>query len=253
MKKYKAIILDDEVLCIKALEMEIAKSIPEVEIITTYMDPRKALVEMNGMAVDILFLDIDMPWMNGFEFLTKANSNEFTVIFTTAYNEYAIEAFRANAVDYLLKPVELIPLRESIEKAIVMINATDHNQNIEELIIRLSNMRGNGNLSIPTRSGFEFIPINQILYCKSENNYCHIYVSGEKSRFVSRTLKDIASKLPTDSFIRIHQSYLINIDFVKGYSREDGGQILLTDGTKLPVSKTKKQHVLEALKSYSNK
>ncbi len=253
MKKYKAIILDDEVLCIKSLELEIAKSIQEIEIIATYNDPRKALVEMEEKDIDILFLDIDMPWMNGFEFLKKSKNKDFSVIFITAYNDYAIEAFRANAVDYLLKPVEAKLLRKSIEKAIIKINAFDYIQNIEELIIKLSNQRENGNLSIPTRNGFEFVKINQILYCQSENNYCHIHVSGEKPKLVSRTLKDIASKLPVDSFIRIHQSFLINIDFVKGYSREDGGQILLTDGTILPVSKTKKGNVLEILKLFSTK
>lgn len=253
MKKYNAIILDDELLCIKALELEIAKSIPEIEIIATYNDPRKALVGMKEKNTDILFLDIDMPWMNGFEFLKNSNNKEFTVIFTTAYNEYAIEAFRANAVDYLLKPIEAKPLREAIEKAIIRINASDNLRNIEELIINLSNQRENENLSIPTRNGFEFVPINQIVYCQSENNYCHIHVKDEKSKLVSRTLKDISSKLPVDRFIRIHQSYLINIDYVKGYSREDGGQILLLEGTILPVSKTKKENVLEILKLFSSK
>lgn len=253
MKKYKAIILDDETLCIKSLELEITKSFPELEIIATYNDPRNALNEIADKNCDILFLDIDMPWMNGFEFLEKSKNRDFAVIFTTAYNDYAIKAFRANAVDYLLKPIELYPLKESIEKAISQINASDYTKNIEDLILKLSSQKDSGNISIPTRNGFEFVQTNHILYCQSENNYCHIFVKDEKPKLVSRTLKDIASKLPTDTFLRIHQSYLINIDFVKGYSREDGGQILLTDGTNLPVSKTKKENVLQILKLYTSK
>jgi two-component system LytT family response regulator len=242
-------ILDDEDLCTKALELDLTKHCPEVAIVGVYHSPKQALEEIKSVKPDILYLDVEMPWMNGFEFLDQLPAITFEVIFTTAYNEFAIDAFRANAIDYLLKPVEKDLLREATQKAINSIKRNQHSSNIEQLIQQMTARRKTDNLCIPTRDGFEFINTVDIIYCQADNNYCIIHIQDEKPRMVTRTLKDIEGQLDPEQFLRTHQSYLINLDHVKGYSRVDGGMIIMSNKTKLPVSRTKKERVVERLKS----
>ncbi len=248
MAKYSAILLDDEDLCTKALELDLSKYCPEVDIIGVFHSPKKALEAIGDLNPDILYLDVEMPWMNGFEFLQKLKEITFEVIFTTAYNEFAIEAFRANAVDYLLKPVDNQLLAKATQKAIQTIKRNQQSNNIEQLIQQMTALRKADNLCIPTRDGFEFINTSDIIYCQADNNYCMIHVEGEKTRIVTRTLKDIEGQLDPKQFLRTHQSYLINLDHVKAYSRVDGGLIIMSNKTKLPVSRTKKESVVERLK-----
>ncbi len=248
MSKYNAILLDDEELCTKALEIDLAKHCPEVSIVGIFHSSKKALEAIGHLKPDILFLDVEMPWMNGFEFLQKVNKISFEVIFTTAYNEFAIEAFRANAVDYLLKPVDHHLLAQATQKAIQTIKRNQQSNNIEQLIQQMTARRKSDNLCVPTRDGFEFINTAEIVYCQADNNYCIIHIEGEKPRVVTKTLKDIESQLDPEQFLRTHQSYLINLDHVKAYSRVDGGMIIMSNKVKLPVSRTKKERVVERLK-----
>jgi two-component system LytT family response regulator len=248
MSKYRAIIIDDEQLCTKSLEIDSTKHCPKIEIVGIFHSSKNAIQEIAGLKPDVVYLDVEMPWMNGFEFLQNLQPLSFEVIFTTAYHEFAIEAFRANAIDYLLKPVETTLLIQATDKAINSIKLNSQSTNLEQLIQQMTARRKSDNLCIPTRDGFEFINTAQIVYCQSDNNYCIIHVDGEKSRVVTRTLKDIEAQLDPAQFLRTHQSYLINLDHVKGYSRADGGLIIMSDKTKLPVSRTKKEHVVERLK-----
>jgi two-component system LytT family response regulator len=144
--------------------------------------------------------------------------------------------------------VETTLLIQATDKAINSIKLNSQSTNLEQLIQQMTARRKSDTLCIPTRDGFEFINTAQIVYCQSDNNYCIIHVDGEKSRVVTRTLKDIEAQLDPAQFLRTHQSYLINLDHVKGYSRADGGLIIMSDKTKLPVSRTKKEHVVERLK-----
>jgi two-component system LytT family response regulator len=248
MHKYKAILLDDEELCTKSLEMDITRHCPEVEIEAIFHSSKKALQEIAMIKPDLVYLDVEMPWMNGFEFLQHLQPIRFEVIFTTAYNEFAIDAFRANAIDYLLKPVESHLLVEATQKAIHTIQLNNQSTSIESLIQQMTARRKSDTLCIPTRDGFEFVNTAKILYCQADNNYCIIHVDGEKIHVVTRTLKDIESQLDPEQFLRTHQSYLINLDHVKGYSRSDGGVIIMTNQTRLPVSRTKKESVVERLR-----
>jgi two-component system LytT family response regulator len=248
MTTYKAILLDDEELCAKSLEMDLVKHCPEIGIIGIFHSSRQAITEIANLKPDIVYLDVEMPWMNGFEFLQKLQPLTFEVIFTTAYNQFAIDAFGAHAVDYLLKPIEVPLLKEATDKAINSIRRNQQFTNVEQLLQQMTSRRKTDNLCIPTRDGFEFINTASIIYCQADNNYCIIHVDGEKSRTVTRTLKDIESQLDTEQFLRTHQSYLINLDHVRGYSRIDGGLIIMSNNTKLPVSRTKKESVVERLK-----
>ena len=248
MEQYNVVIIDDEKLCTKAIELDIGKHCPELEIVGIFNSPKIALEKIKSINPDIVFLDIEMPWMNGFEFLQVLSPLDFEVIFTTAYNEFAIQAFRANATDYLLKPIEVDLLKLATSKAIEKIKLQRQSEKIETLIREMTTMRKDGNLCIPTRDGFEFVPVSDIIYCQSDDNYCMIKTIHGESKLVSKTLKDIEAQLDDKQFLRIHQSYLINLDYVKSYSRSDGGRITLSDGKTLPVSRLKKDRVIERLK-----
>jgi two-component system LytT family response regulator len=248
MKKYKAVLLDDEELCTKALEMEIAAHCPQIEIRDIFHDPTIALPAVLENPPDILFLDIEMPFLNGFDFLNKLGKIDFCVVFTTAYNEFALDAFKVNAVDYLLKPIDGQELVLAVQKVIERLDHSNFSKGVEKLIQKMVSTRSTGTLCLPTTNGYEFVDIEDVIYCKSDNNYCHIHIKDERSKLVSRTLKDISKQLNSDQFLRIHQSYLINLDWVKAYSRIDGGTIIMKDGSSLPISRTKKDMVLGKLR-----
>lgn len=248
MRKYTAVIVDDEDLCTKSLEIGLDQNCPEIEIVGVFNSPEKAVQEVRRLNPEIVYLDIEMPWMNGFEFLEALQPLTFEVIFTTAYDEFAIEAFRASATDYLLKPIEPSLLVKATQRAIDKILLNRQSDNIEQLLRKMSEQRAAGTLCIPTRDGFEFINIADILYCQADNNYCTIHLAGGDDRLVSRPLKDIESKLDPAQFLRIHQSFLINIDHVKGYSRTDGGLVIMPGQTRLPVSRSRRNAVVDRLK-----
>ena len=241
--KYKAIALDDEKLCLDAVDIYCRKYKPEVEIIGSFRNASTALEKVESLNPDIIFVDIDMPEMNGMEFVNALPPSVYQVIFTTAYDEFALQAFRLSVCDYLLKPLAPESFIQACNKAIQNIILAK-NQSFEKEI-KLFLQSSQRTLSIPTSDGMEFIPIQDILFCKAENSYCHLGIINAKSKLVSRSLKDMESALPTTDFLRVHHSYLININHLRSYHRSDGGYLTLTNEHKIPISRNKKDSVKE--------
>lgn len=192
---------------------------------------------------ELLFLDVEMPGMNGFEFLEQLPDHSFEVIFTTAYNQYAVQAFKTKAVDYLLKPIDETEFHASVlrwkkEKE------KRKNHSSERLDELLGYMKREGilknKIAVPVLEGYEFIETNDILYCQSQNNYTFLYLKNARKLILSKTLKEFEKLLEKYFFIRVHKSYLINPNYMKKYYRNDGGYIVMQDEKTIPVSKNKK-------------
>jgi len=240
-KKYKSIIIDDEKGSIDSLVWELKKYSESIEILGTTQSPKAGIKMIKNINPEIVFLDISMPEMSGFELLEAVGDIQFHVIFTTAFDQYAIDAFKTNAMDYLLKPV----LPEDIERVISKLKQSVENLNLQKKLQTFLNdykqaNNGYNTIALPTMEGLEFIDIDDIVRCESTSNYTYIHQQHEKPILISKTLKEIESMLINSGFIRIHQSHLVNIKCIKKYMKGKAGSLILRDGTVIPVSRSKK-------------
>jgi len=242
-----AIIVDDEKHCREVLELLLHKHCPKVTIQATCADAMTALKEIDRQQPDILFLDIEMPDMNGFEMLEKINDPRFEIVFTTAYNEYAIKAIKHSALDYLLKPIdkdELILAIKKVQKA----KTQKAGARVENLLDLLNNKKPSRRFAVSTLEGLIMVNIDDILFCESDSAYCRLFFRDQpKPMVISKTLKEVEEVLQGSNFCRIHHSYVINMKFVDRYIRGEGGEVIMTNGVHLPISRTRKQEFLNLL------
>ncbi|MDF1696390.1 MAG: response regulator [Saprospiraceae bacterium] len=245
----RAIIIDDESNSRELLSALAEKYTPEIEIVGRFDNGADALKEIDQLKPDILFLDIEMPNMNGFDFLEKCPYTDFYLIFTTAYNEYAIKAIKNHAFDYLLKPIKRTEFIHTIER----LQKEKHNNQkskIDELLNHLKVDEDRKKIVLATQEGMHFLEYDEIMYVKGEGAYSHYYCADGSKYFISKTLKDAESKLTDKRFKRVHASYIMNFDFVKKYQRGEGGFFVLKDGTSIPVSRSKKQDLLGLMEKW---
>lgn len=195
----------------------------------------------------MVFLDIQMQRETGFDLLTRLSSINFEVIFTTAYSEYAIKAFKFSAIDYLLKPIDIGELKASLDKVEKKLMGSI-SERLHELIQNLKPPSKHGyKLALPTSDGLIFVKINDIIYCEASSNYTQIYSNDGRKHIVSRTLKEYEDLLTDHNFFRIHNSHLINLDCIKKYVRGEGGYVIMNNDISLDVSKRKKEAFLSRL------
>jgi two-component system, LytTR family, response regulator len=244
----KAIIIDDEKHCREVLITLLQKHCGEVEVVADCASGNEALEIMGKLDPDILFLDIEMPGMNGFEFLENCSVKNFEIIFTTAYNEYAIKAIKHSALDYLLKPVDRDELVAAVEKA-KQEAAGKTAARVEQLLSSLNLKKEPKRFAVPTSDGLIMLNSAEILYCESDGPYCTFhFINNSKPLLTSRTLKEAEEVLLScGDFFRVHNSYLINMKFVQKYIRGEGGEVIMSNGKNIPVSRSRKQDFLGAL------
>lgn len=244
----KAILVDDEESSLSSLKEKLTAYCPEVTIIALCDNAQKGIAAINSLQPDIVFLDIEMPVMNGFVMLQKLDYKNFELVFTTAYDHYAIKAIRCSALDYLVKPVEIDDLKEAVRKAIANKSHSYPNPQIELLVEQLLTKKNNNTrIAIPTTEGLQFVRTEDIIYLEASANYTNIYCTGSKKFLVSRTMKDFEDILSPGIFLRIHNSYIINKSFAEKYIRGEGGQVVLSNGVVLDVAKRKKTEFLKAI------
>lgn len=242
-----AIIVDDEKHCREVMEHLLHKYCEDVKVLANCSGGAEALAVLEKESPDILFLDIEMPGMNGFELLEKFHHPDFEIVFTTAYNEYAIKAIKHSALDYLLKPVD------KDELMLTVYRAKEHktlktSQRIDSLIEMLNLKKKNKRFAVPTMEGLIMVDSETILYCESDSAYCKIFfINSNKPMVISKTLKEVEEVLQGADFCRIHHSYFINMKCVQSYIRGEGGEVVLNNGVHLPVSRTRKQDFLRLL------
>ena len=243
----RAILIDDEENSLNALKQKLIQHCPSVEIKATYSVPLEAIAGIDAYKPDIVFLDIEMPVLNGFNLLQQVSFKNFEPVFVTAYDHYAVRAIRYSALDYLVKPVDIDELKASVDRAIAKKHNSGPNQRLELLLDHLSHPQKNfKRIAVPSHEGLQFIKVSDIVYLEANVNYTHIYLSNHKY-VVSRTIKDFEELLPPDTFIRIHNSYIINKEYMEKYIRGDGGQVVLSTGATLDVAKRKKSDFLKAI------
>lgn len=238
----KCIIIDDEKHCIKTLTALLERNFSEVKILASCSDSMKAFDLIVHHKPDFIFLDIEMPLLNGFDLLSKFEHLSFDVIFTTAYDSYAIKAIKFSALDYLLKPVDKEDLAFAIEKI------RNKQGSISKAQLTMANEVHNRQLpdtiALPTTEGLMFTPVNDIVYCTADGSYTRIFLLDKNEIMLSKTLGDVEELLNEYSFFRIHHSSLINLKMVKKYIRGEGGEVIMSNGKSLLVARTRKTDFL---------
>lgn len=244
----RAVIIDDEIHSLKTINWKLEKFCPGVEVLGSFNDPEKGLEFLSQNETDLLFLDVEMPKLNGFEVLSELGDINFEVIFITAYNEFALRAIKFNALDYLLKPVE----KDELIKAVDKVNSKHPNWVSQDQLNNLLDNFEKGSLTdsriaLSTQESIEYVLPTDIIYCKSESNYTQIHLEDGRMKMISRTLKEFEDLLKDHKFSRPHHSYLVNILFITKYMRSDGGYLVMKDGTNVPLSRNRKDEFLKLL------
>ena len=245
----KAILIDDELDSLESLAMELKAYCPALTVVGSYSDPREGRKALLENQPDILFLDIEMPHLNGFELLESLAKINFEVIFVTAYDEFAIRAFEFNATDYLLKPIMKSKLIQAVQKIEDQKNNHVDHEDLKALVQNIQLQRGLENIALPTTDGFEFIHVNDIAFLKSESNYTWVHLTNKQKHLMSKTLKEVSQMVRFPQFFRSHQSYLVNLNYVKKYVRGNGGYLVLKDKTQIPVSRANKDSLMKILQA----
>ena len=235
----KAILIDDEVNALDALEVELNVYCPEVTIAAKCLSAKEGLKAIAAFHPDLVFLDIEMPTLSGMDLLKLISDLNIQVVITTAYQEFAIEAVGTKAIAYLLKPIQ----PKMLEKVM--------NQVFEKKLTQPRRPILKDKIAVADLEGVEFIPHDEIIYCKSDGNYSKLFLIGNRKLTVSKALKYFTGNLPADQFVRIHKSYLINLNFVKKYLKIGGGELVMTNNDILPVSRNYRTELLKLLQNGS--
>ncbi|MDZ7934959.1 MAG: LytTR family DNA-binding domain-containing protein [Emticicia sp.] len=244
----RTVIIDDEPHATKSLEILLSEDCPQVHVVASFNHSAEALVFLRSNQIDLIFLDIDMPFMNGFELLNRLAPINFDIIFVTAYDQYAIKAFKFSAFDYLLKPVDEVELINSVRNFENKSKKSTQNSNFEHLLeVFKSGQTAVKRIALPTLEGFEFVEVEKIIRCESDSNYTKIFMQNLPMMLVSRTLKEIEEILSDLPFIRVHNSHIIAKNHVKKYVKADGGYILMIDNAEIPISRARKEEVISQL------
>lgn len=260
MKEYTAIIIDDEKNIREALSILLNQYCPEIHLcgIAGSASEGRKLLESNR--VDFIFLDISMPKEDGFAFLRSIPSNNYGIIFATAYQEHALRALKANAVDYLMKPINPFELQEAVKKAIYSHELRRSYSQIQHIYnVSLNNLnehlqsRNNmiTKLTIPEQMGFRLVNVAELMYLQADDNYTLFYLTGDRKIIATRTLGEFEKILESPEFFRIHKSTIINLNFLAGYSNFQGNFAELKNGFRLDISRRKLPEFREKVKRYS--
>ncbi len=246
----KAIIVDDERHSCDALKMLLDKCCPQVEVAAICHSGTDAIEKIRELKPELIFLDIEMPNMNGFQMLEQISKIDFEIIFTTSYDQYAITAFKFSALDYLLKPVD----REELEKAVQKISKKINPAISQQLDILLQKINQPSvpvqRIALPTMQGLEFVAVDSIIYCSSSNNYTEFFLSDKKRLLVSRTLKETEDMLADHGFLRVHNSHIVNLNAITRYIKGEGGYLIMTDGSTVDVSRSRKELLMQRIAAF---
>jgi two-component system LytT family response regulator len=246
----RSVIIDDEPHAAQVLQILLEKHCPEITVEAIFHAAKEAEKMVPAINPQLVFLDIEMPHMNGFELLEKLAPVNFQIIFTTSYDQYAIKAIRFSALDYLLKPVDPQELKAAVKKSAGVLSASTLPGQLDVLREKLRQPAALVNrIALPTMEGLEMVPVDTILYCTANSNYTSLVLKDKQKLLVSRTLKEIEEMLEDYPFLRVHHSCLVNLHEIKKYIRGEGGTLLMSDGVEVAVSRSRKDILLKKLQS----
>jgi two-component system LytT family response regulator len=247
MDVMQAILVDDEINSMENLQQKLFEFCPAVRIVATAQRPEDAILLIQQHKPDLLFLDIEMPRMNGFKMLEELQQIDFEIIFITAYNHYAIDAIRISAFDYLVKPVAIKELQSAVDR-LVLQRRSKSAERLEVLRRSMADLKSQENkIAIPTNEGIEFLQIKNIVRIESSSNYSKLIMNNGQNIVVTKLLKDFEEMLLVYRFYRVHNSHLINLAYISKYIRGDGGQIVMQNGDMVDVSRRKKEEFLRII------
>ncbi len=243
-----AIIIDDEKNALDVLSMQLINYCKDVEVIKVCHGGEEGVKAIKSYQPDLVFLDIEMPKVNGFDVLEQTKELNYRVIFTTAYDQFAIKAFKYSAIDYLLKPIDIEELKAAVNKV-----KNEKHTSLESKIDLLYQHMGIGQskiskIALPIGDAYEMISFTDIIRCESDSNYTTIYLTDGRKVTLSKTLKDVEDGFANTSFYRIHNSHLINTNFVSKFYKTDGGYVIMRDGKQISISRARKEEFFELMK-----
>jgi two-component system, LytTR family, response regulator len=244
MTTINCIILDDEQKNVQLLSNMLAQHCLQLKVLAAETNAKKGIALIQELHPQLLFLDIEMPHLNGFDTLRQLEPVSFEVIFVTAYGKYAVEAFEHHAAGYVTKPVNAEKLIAAVNSAIQRIEQKNINKNLFSLLEQNTKQSAPDKIPLSTSNGLVFVKINDIMYCESSGNYTHFYLHDGKKIVVSRQLGEYEKLLPDNNFIRIHDKYIIHLQYIKEYIKGSGGEVVLENGKELPVASRRKEDFL---------
>lgn len=244
----KTVIVEDETKGRNILKTLLTRYCEDIELVAEASNVAEAKKILSSVNAQLLFLDIAMPDGNGFDVLNALPYKTFEVIFTTAYEQYAIKAIKNNASDYLLKPLNIGELQQAVAKVSMRIQEHRTFETVSIPVQFNSNKTQLSSLAIPINDGLEFIPFENIVYLTAKGSYTQIFCNDKVVLLSSRPLKDYEQLLPQFKFFRTHHSNIINLSYIRHYHRGDGGYVTMTDGSNIDISKRKKKEFLDLFK-----
>lgn len=242
-----ALIIDDEPYCCEVLLMLLERHCPDVKVLAMCSSAMEGMKAIRELKPSLVFLDVEMPRMNGFEMLEQLSVINFDLVFTTSYDQYALKAIRFSAIDYLLKPIDRAELEAAVKK---VLNRTSipTAQQLEILLQKMNHTQTSiSRVAMPTMEGLLMVAIADIVACESDSNYTIVKLKDNQKIVVSRTLKEIEEMLEDHAFLRIHHSHLVNLNEVNRYVKGEGGYVVMTDGSNVDVSRSKKDNLVKRL------
>ena len=241
----KAIIIDDEPDCVKLMALQLKMYCPQVEVVSECTSSEEGLKAIRSHAVDVVFLDIEMPKMNGFQLLEMVGNVDFAVVFVTAYDKFAVKAFKFSAIDYLLKPTDAKDLQAAVQKVERSRKIDNRQMEMLKQYLTPTTKTFPDKIALPHQEGVIFVELKNILYCEADDNYTRFFLANGQKHLVSKTLRDIQEILEERNFLRISRQHLINLDHIAKFMKGEGSYVIMTNGTSLNVSRTQNDKLIE--------
>lgn len=241
----KTIIVEDEKISRDILKNYLAKYCPKVELVGEASNIEEAFVLIRNTDLDLVFLDVEMPYGNAFDLLERLGEVSFETVFVTAYSQYAMDALNKHAAFYVLKPISIDDLIKAVDYVFAI---KEKEERLENELLKTSMDIGAAKITIPTQQGFEVLEIADILYCKADDNYTEIFLKNNVKKLVSKTLKYFEDALNSNNFVRVHKSFLVNVNAITAYNKGKGGSVTLLNGKEITVAASKKGTLLSFFK-----
>ncbi|WP_394992277.1 LytR/AlgR family response regulator transcription factor [Emticicia sp.] len=241
----KAIIIDDEPNAVELLVLRLAQKCPQIEVVAQFTNSVKGVEAIKLHQPDIVFLDIEMPQLNGFQVLEAVEDIPFHLIFVTAYDKFALKAFRYSAIDYLLKPIETQELIEAVSKVEKQIKTSKEQVNHFRNQYQNFNKTLPDKIALPYQNGVTFVAIKDIVYCEADNTYTKVFMNDGQHFLVTKTLLSIQEVLEEREFLRVHRQYIINLNQIKKYVKGEGNYLIMNNDKSIPIGRSQKDKLIE--------
>lgn len=241
----KAIIIDDEPDCVRLMALQLKMYCPQIQVIAECTSSEEGLKAIRNHAVDVVFLDIEMPKMNGFQLLEMVGDIDFAVVFVTAYDKFAVKAFKFSAIDYLLKPTDAKDLQAAVQKVERSRKIDTRQMEILKQYLVPAPKTFPDKIALPHQDGVVFVELKNILYCEADDNYTRFYLANGQKHLISKTLRDIQEVLEERNFLRVSRQHLINLDHIAKFIKGEGSYVVLSNGQSINVARSQKDKLIE--------